>query len=248
MCENQTEGVAVRDRCAENYVATVVGSRGAYWPRAQTGLVSQALRLASGRLQIYDAGSGVGTYALEIAKRYPNAQLLCVDFSARSIGVLVREAKTCMLKNVTPLVANVITYQPEPNAFDRAMCNEVLQHLPRHESRLEALRHIYMGLRKGGVLVTTNYRWGGFIRAPTPKNEHEHAGLKFTRHAFTETELQDLLEEAGFRRVVSYGIIRLPIRFRRLVPIRAATALERFLIGTKRNMDSAQFVLAVGEK
>jgi SAM-dependent methyltransferase len=248
--DDQTEEVAARDRHAEDYVATVVGSkaRGEYWLRAQTGLVLRALQLSPGRLRIYDAGSGVGIYALEIARRYPKAQLLCVDFSPRSIDVLAREAKKRMYQNVTPLVANVITYQPQPNAFDRAMCNEVLQHLPSHESRLDTLRHIRISLKEGGILVTTNYHWGGFIRAPTPKDDHKHGGFKFTRHAFTEIELQNLLEEAGFRRVISYGILRLPSRFRRLVPSKAATAIEQVLIVTKRNPISAQFVLAVGEK
>jgi 2-polyprenyl-3-methyl-5-hydroxy-6-metoxy-1,4-benzoquinol methylase len=171
-----------------------------------------------------------------------------VDFSAASIAVLKREAHERGLNNITTLVEDITTYQPDMNNFDRALCVEVLQHLPTHKMRRSALDRIHASLRKGGILVTVNYRWKGLIKPPTPKHDPQHAGRHFTRHAFTEAELCDLLRHANFHNVKCCGIIRMPKIAWRLLPSWYAGFVERSMNRLNLRNAQAQFVLATGEK
>ncbi len=244
---DQQREIELRERQADDYVDFVRKSRGAYWLRAQVGLMLQYLQLRP-NLRIYDAGAGVGMYSLKVAKEFPSARILAVDFSAASIGVLKREAQKRGLRNIETLVENIITYQPQPESYDRAICNEVLQHLPRHEARLAAVRRIYKCLKPEGLFATANYRWGGFTKPPAPKEEIDHENSGLVRFSFTEEELRALLEEVGFRNVRSFGIIRMPARIRSILPAWTACLAEKCLNALDWKSNNAQLVLAVGTK
>ncbi len=249
--ESQQGEITLRDQQAESYVRNLQEStaRGNYWLQAQTSIVLEALRLTRKHgIKLYDAGCGVGIYSLEIARKFPNIEISCIDFSLGSIKVLEREAEARGFRNITALVGNITDYRPEPETFDRAMCNEVLQHLPTREMRILALNNIHTSLKEGGIFVTTNYRWGGYIRPPTRKEDRTFSKNKLTRFAFTEMELRDLLQECDYRQVDCYGIIRLPARVRKLVPSHFAGFLEKSLHKYDLKSRDAQFVLAVGEK
>lgn len=243
----QKQEVELRDRDAGHFLQWFIESRGAYWLSAQVGLVLQSLQLTPHKpLRIYDAGAGVGIYTLQIAKRFPDARILAVDFSPRSIEILNRTARDQHLHNVEGIVEDIATYQPEPQAYDRGICVEVLQHLPTHEYRLGATRRVYNCLKSDGIFVTTNYRWHGLIKPPTPKEETTNSGLH--RHSFTEDELKSLLELAGFRIVECSGIIRMPKRIRKILPAQIAPYAEGCLNRLGWNVEDAQLVLATGRK
>lgn len=139
----QKQEVELRDRDADHFLQWFIESRGAYWLSAQVGLVLRSLKLTTRKpLRTYDAGAGVGIYSLQIAKRFPDARILAVDFSPRSIEILNRAAQDQHLHNVEAIVEDITRYQPELQAYDRGICVEVLQHLPTHEYRLGATRRI----------------------------------------------------------------------------------------------------------
>jgi SAM-dependent methyltransferase len=151
-------------------------------------------------------------------------------------------------QNIEASVADIIEYAPEENSFDRAICNDVLQHLPGFEARLQAVRNIFRSLRPGGIFVTSNYRWGGWIKHPTPKEDANYHGGGLYRYAFTENELGELLREAGFRRVRSFGIIRTPRKLRHHLPPAIAQLIERGMATLGLGARTAQYVLAWGRK
>jgi SAM-dependent methyltransferase len=159
---SQDREIALRDKQADHYFDDINKTRGAYWVNAQVGLVLHYLRLAP-KLEVYDAGAGVGIYTLKIAERYPDVEIYAVDFSPKSVQILSDEVGRRGYRNITTDVRDVIAYAPEPNSYDRALTADVLQHLPGHEARLTAVRNIYNGLKPGGIFVTVNYRWGGWI-------------------------------------------------------------------------------------
>jgi SAM-dependent methyltransferase len=237
----------LRDSKADDYVHDIELSRGAYWMRGQIGLVLQHL-CTGGSQRVYDAGTGVGMYSLEIARQYPDVSIMATDFSPRSVEMLLKEAERQNLPRISGMVADIITYAPEPASFDRAICNDVLQHLPSHKERLQAVRNIWQSLRPDGIFVTSNYRWGGWIKDPTPKEDRNYHGIGLYRYAFTEQELGSLLQEAGFRSVHSVGIIRTPRKFRRHLPPSLALIVESTLTRLGLFGNSAQYVMAWGVK
>jgi SAM-dependent methyltransferase len=238
---------ALRDSLADNYISDIELSRGPYWMQGQIGMVLSMLHLGS-RHHLYDAGTGVGIYALEIARRYPSVRITASDFSPRSIEMLQEEVERRGYRNIHGIVADIVNHAPEPESFDRAICNDVLQHLPGHEARLQAVRNILQGLRKDGIFVTTNYRWGGWIKPPAPKEDRNYRGIGLHRFAFTEEELGDLLHEAGLRDVHSVAIVRTPRKLRRHLPAAMATTVESLLLSFGLFGRNAQYVMAWGRK
>jgi SAM-dependent methyltransferase len=237
----------LRDAQADGYAANIHLSRGPYWMRGQIGLVLAYLHPGR-RHHIYDAGTGVGFYSMEIARRYPQSHIHAVDFSPRSIQMVRQQARTLHYGNIEADVADIIEYIPEENSFDRAICNDVLQHLPGPGARLQAVRNIYRSLRPGGIFVTSNYRWGGWIKHPTPKEDANYHGEGLYRYAFTENELSELLREAGFRTAHSFGIIRTPRKLRHHLPPAIAPLVERGMAVLGLGSETAQYVLAWGKK
>jgi SAM-dependent methyltransferase len=243
----QVDEIRLRDDQATHYLDDIRKTRGEYWINAQVGLVLHHLKLRPG-MEVYDAGAGVGMYSLEIAARYPAASIYAVDFSPGSVSILQEEARRAGHENVRVDVRDIVAYEPPPESFDRALTADVLQHLPGHDIRLHAVRNIYNALRPGGIFVTVNYRWGGWIAPPGAKEDHNYKGTGLYRYAFTELELAGLLREVGFRDVEGFGVMRIPRRLRHRIPATAAFGAEHLANRLGLFRENAQYAMAVGVK
>ncbi len=243
----QHEEIRLRDAQAAGYADFIKTHRGHYWIRAQTGLLLHALKLQNG-FRLYDAAAGVGLYTLELARRFPSVKILASDFSAASLAILERQARAQQLHNLQTRLADITQFCPVKTEFERVICLDTIQHLPSHAARLQALRNFHTMLVSGGRLVLTAYRWGGWIKPPQPKEEVNHHGSGLYRMAFTEAEIQNLLQEAGFEKLRIYGIIRMPNRIRKRLPTVLAFPLELMLISLGWLNNGAQYVMAVGVK
>jgi SAM-dependent methyltransferase len=239
---DQSREIVLRDEQAASYAQSFHRLRGAYWVRAQLAATLRALQLRGVR-SLYDAGCGVGIYALEIARRYPAADVLAVDFSAESVRLLQREARLRHLDRVRALVADISAFRPPAGAFDRVLCSEVLHHVPSDEGRRAAVRNLFAALRPGGRAVAVVYRWGGMIRPPDPKEDPDMRGTGLCRFAFTSAELSDLFATAGFVDVRVRAIIRTPPRVQRRLPPSLAPGIERCLAGLQVNSRYARYLL-----
>ena len=78
--------VVFRDQTAEQY-GELVAKRGTYWWYAVREFLLRRMGLEAGGW-LYDAGCGVGMYAVPIAERFPQVRVLAVDFSAESLRLL----------------------------------------------------------------------------------------------------------------------------------------------------------------
>jgi SAM-dependent methyltransferase len=239
---DQARELSLRDRQAEDYERMFLSLRGEYWVRAQLAETIRALRLRGART-LYDAGSGVGIYALEIARRHPGLGILAVDFSPRSVEVLRNRAMRLGVRGLRTEVADLTAYTPPEGAFDRVLCSEVLQHVPGEVGRRAAVRNLFAALRPGGRAVATAYRWGGLVRPPAPKEELDLRGTGLCRYAFTGQEFADLFADAGFVEVRTRAIIRTPPRVQRRLPASLAAGVERCLMSLHVNARNARYLL-----
>lgn len=141
---------------------------------------------------ILDAGSGPGVFSFQLARCFPQANVLGIDL----IGSMVRSAEYIRRKagipNVRFQVADIAGMRGECQ-FGLAVCVDILEHIEDDDAALQAL---YRVLRNGGVLVLhvpTLYR-----RYPVWKKS---LNFDVETHVRTGYELQDILqkvERAGF--------------------------------------------------
>lgn len=244
---NQLEEIRLRDAQAADYRDFIKSHRGEYWIRAQAGLVMRALQPQKGH-RVYDAGAGVGIYTLELARRFPEVSIFATDFSPASIALLDSQARQHGFRNIETEIADISNFKSDKRRFERAMCLDTIQHISSSAERVETVRNINSMLIAGGIFVLTAYRWGGWIKPPQPKEDKNYNGTGLYRMAFTKDEIANLLREAGFRNVRSFGIIRMPNKIRKYLPAALGYAAENILNQLGLAENNAQYLMAVGVK
>ncbi|MDF1573893.1 MAG: class I SAM-dependent methyltransferase [Bacteroidales bacterium] len=154
-------------------------------------------------VEIADAGSGFGQYVYDLSKRYPDARITGLDikqeqvndcnhfFSAihRSDKVRFRHA------DLTKLEVN--------EEWDLVLSVDVMEHI---EDDRSVFRHIYRGLKEGGVLlISTPSDQGG----SDVHHEHDESFIdEHVRDGYGVQEIEEKLREAGFSNIqinYSYG-------------------------------------------
>ena len=158
-----------------------------YVQMVETEAIMRRLAVRPGHL-VLDAGAGTGK--LTHAAAAAGAAVLAVDFSVASLHVNRRKARRDWRIH---LVAGDIRELPaRPEAFDRVVCAQVIEHVPDPADRRLAVELMRRALKPGGRLVLTAYnytlagRFGG-------EREGLHAGEIFF-HRFTAPELRGLFD------------------------------------------------------
>lgn len=141
--------------------------------RPATEQVLEMARLEPG-LHVLDAGCGVGTTAIEIAKRY-GCQVTAMDISPD----LVERARINIRANgeddaVTVTQGDIMDLEFEDDTFDRVIVEAVTMFLDRDRAVNELVRVC----RPGGYVIDQESYWG---RTPTEEaresNQYLHPGL-----------------------------------------------------------------------
>lgn len=195
--EQQAE-VLFRDRTAWQYEA-LVRERGAYWWYVVREFLLRRMGLHAGGW-LYDAGCGVGMYALPIAERFPQVRVLAVDFSAESLRVLSEAAHhRGVAERIHPVCADITQWTP-PVRVRWVLCTEVVQHLPTEELRQQAVQRFAESLLPGGELwLVVARHTGRERRRGVPKEIDERAAGGYFRMRFTVSEVRQLVQRSGLR-------------------------------------------------
>ncbi len=228
-----------RDDRAPEYDDWVCRMRGSYSCEAELRAVMRALRITS-RSRVLDAGCGTGRLTMLLAARAESVS--AVDFSPRSVDVLRRRLAEERLSNVQTMVGDLNHVSLVAESFDAVASVGVMHHIPTHELRCDALARLRAALKIGGRLVVVVYRWGGMIDSRKERKEGVH-GSGVYYHAFSPTDLRELLREAGFRGIRVRGLISCPGRIRRHLPA-AASVLEPFLMVVPWSALVSDFLIA----
>jgi SAM-dependent methyltransferase len=100
---------------------------------------------------VLDVGCGEGLFTREIARRYPNVQVVGIDVDADAIAAA--SARSASVPNVRFLVRDVRQPLTDVGAFDAVVMWLVLPYLA---DRLTALANLAAVLRPGGVALLGN--------------------------------------------------------------------------------------------
>jgi len=204
----------MRDNEAAGYIDFVEKVYGAFRSKAYTDTLMHHLKLKDNEMWL-DAGSGVGRMSIEIAPKVE--KLFCVDHSSASLKILEKKAATRNLSNVQTIHSDMCNFAGESNYFQGILCNEVLQHIPSNEERLNCATNLYRMLRPGGRCLINVIRWRCF------KNEEKEGywgkNNEIYRYYFTPSEIMNLMKGAGFTRIYLHGLDILPRRLSDKLPV-----------------------------
>ncbi len=146
----------------------------------EPGEVEKLLNAPSGAV-VVDFGTGTGTYALEIARRRPDIEVIALDEQAEMLALLKAKPGAASLANLRPLLpADIFGLQ---SFADRVMALNVL-----HEATDEALGIIRTMLKPDGLALWID--WNAAVDRPVgPPRDH----------VYSPEEARARLEAFGFR-------------------------------------------------
>lgn len=184
-------------------------------PNAEAFFGTVAEYLPAGRVEILELGCGTGRLTLTIRKANPEARITAID---RSPAMIALARKKPVLEGVTFIEADIMAPWPA-GSFDGIVATQVLFALPPPR-QAEILRRSAAALRPGGRLIVGDgflpgSTWEeGIYRAHWRKfmvesgMDGEWADVMIASrdgvldHIPTLTDFGEMLEEAGFSRVL----------------------------------------------
>jgi ubiquinone/menaquinone biosynthesis C-methylase UbiE len=153
---------------------------------------------------VLEAGCGVGSQTVSLARNSPKALITSVDVSEASLAEARRAVQAAGLGNVTFRQADIFDLPFVPGTFDHVFLCFVLEHLP---DPVEALRVLKAVLKPGGSITVIEGDHGSTFFHPDSVfarraiqclvDLQERAG----GNALIGRTLYPLLKEAGFRAV-----------------------------------------------
>jgi SAM-dependent methyltransferase len=147
--------------------------------------------------RILDAGSGIGYYAMELNKRYPNAKIDGIDIDKYKLEFCKKLVTTNNLKNINFQYKNLESQPLTNNIYDLIVNIDVLEHVNNYR---DILKKFYSSLKPGGLLyihtpqINQQRIFKGFFR-----NWHHEDHV---REGFNPTDLKNELNQLGFKNII----------------------------------------------
>ncbi len=154
--------------------------------------------------RVLEAGCGVGSQTVTLARNSPNALITSIDISQGSITEAKRKVTAAGLTNVQFQQANIFNLPFAPHSFDHIFICFVLEHLFRPVEALSVLKGL---LREGGTITVIEGDHGSAYFYP-----HSEAAQRAIQcqvelqrraggNAMIGRALYPLLQEAGYTSV-----------------------------------------------
>jgi len=150
---------------------------------------------------VLEAGCGVGSQTVSLARNSPGARITSVDISAASLGEARAKVEAAGLGNVEFRQADVYALPFEPESFDHVFVCFLLEHVPRPLEALAALKKL---LRPGGSITVFEGDHGSTYFHPDSAAAHAaiRCQVELQRrgggNANIGRELYPLMQKAGF--------------------------------------------------
>jgi SAM-dependent methyltransferase len=159
-----TEQAERYDRISEGYAqwwAPVIA------PAALLALDQVAPAIDAGATRILDVGTGTGTLAIELLRRWPHVRVTAIDASRGMIEKASGEAERLLSSEQRARLELRVSFADDlplgDTSVDAAVSSFVLQLVP---NRFRALREIHRVLRPGGVVGWVSWLERGGVWAP----------------------------------------------------------------------------------
>lgn len=152
---------------------------------------------------IADAGSGFGQYVYYLSNLYPRAKIIGLDIKQEQVDDCNRFFSSIRREDRVSFRYADLTSLQDQEEWDLVLSVDVMEHI---EDDRTVFKHIYRGLRQGGVLlITTPSDQGG----SDLHHEHEISFVdEHVRIGYSISDIEEKLKEAGFSDIqirYSYG-------------------------------------------
>lgn len=134
---------------------------------------------------VLEIGPGPGYFSIEVARAVPKGRLILVDVQPEMLEMARARVVQAGLTNVDCLVADALSLPLDSGVIDVAFLVSVLGEIPEPLGALQEIRRV---LRPGGLLSLTEHTLGD-------------------PHSLPESKLQEMAEQAGFRKVRTHGYL-----------------------------------------
>ena len=129
-----------------------------------TGLdffASQAFKILDKQIdnkdrKILEIGSGTGRFCIALAQKYPEKEILGIDYTQESIALSQAGAAARKLNNVQFQKADLFHLPFKDNSFDFVFENGVIEHFTNYQ---EALREMKRVVKNGGKIAINVNNW-----------------------------------------------------------------------------------------
>lgn len=151
--------------------------------------VSKFIKLKSGK--IIDAGSGIGSYAFWLSRKFPKAQVVGLEIDKEKIKFASEFSEKLKLDNVK-FDEHDLTANPKQKKAKLIITIDVLEHIKDYR---QALKNLHKMLDSGGLL---------YIHVPQENQKRIFRTLEnwhhedHVREGFEPVELKDNLQKIGF--------------------------------------------------
>lgn len=119
--------------------------------------------------RVLEAGCGVGSQTVTLARNSPQALITSIDISAASLAEAERRVSEAGLSNVQFEQADIFNLPYEPHAFDHIFVCFVLEHLSQP---VEALKKLKGYMKPGGTITVIEGDHGSAYFYPNSEAAH----------------------------------------------------------------------------
>jgi len=154
--------------------------------------------------RVLEAGCGVGSQTVTLARNSPGARIVSIDISAASLAEAKRKASAAGLTHVEFQQADIFDPPFGPESFDHVFVCFVLEHLSRP---VEALRILKGLIKPGGTVTVIEGDHGSAYFYPDSEAAHQaiQCQVELQRlaggNAMIGRELYPLLCQAGYNAI-----------------------------------------------
>jgi len=145
---------------------------------------------------IFDAGSGIGSYTFWLSKVFPNSEILGGEIDRKKIIASNRMKRQQKANNVSFKYID-ITKKQKAKQFDFIVTIDVLEHIPDYEKVLNNFSHL---LKSNGYL---------YIHVPQPNQKRIFSAFKkwhhhdHVREGISRKTLSQVLKAKGFQIIIA---------------------------------------------
>ncbi len=154
--------------------------------------------------KVLEAGCGVGSQTITLARNSPNANITSIDISEASVAEAKKKVKSEGFSNVTFQQGDIFDLSFEIESFDHIFVCFVLEHLP---NPIEALSILKRFIKPGGTITVIEGDHGSTYFHPDSEAAHKaiQCQVELQRrgggNALIGRELYPLMTKAGYEMV-----------------------------------------------
>ncbi len=154
--------------------------------------------------KVLEAGCGVGSQTVTLARNSPNAHITSIDISQDSVAQAKKRVESEGFSNVDFQQGNIFDLSFETESFDHILVCFVLEHLPKP---IEALLILKNFIKPGGTITVIEGDHGSAYFHPDSEAAHRaiQCQVELQRrgggNAMIGRELYPLINKAGYEKV-----------------------------------------------